>query len=114
MNAINAVVDLIDIAGRLAGATVVVVGGDRVENLRLVEAAADHGIVNRIVLVGCKERIDRAGVDGSAVLTFCCTRDEKDKMVRKVRRLSKVIELEEHSYDSEHLRKSAVVLPLGA
>ena len=60
MDRIETVVDLIEVAGRLAGATVVVVGGDRVEDLRLVEAAADHGIVNRVVLVGRKERIDRA------------------------------------------------------
>ena len=60
MHGIEAVVDLIEVAGRLAGATVVVVGGDRVEDLRLVEAAADHGIVNRVVLVGRKERIARA------------------------------------------------------
>lgn len=31
-------------------------------------------------------------------------------MVRKVKRLSKVISLEEHPYDSQHLRKSVVVL----
>ena len=60
MDRIEAVVDLIEVAGRLAGATVVVVGGDRVEDLRLVEAATDHGVVNRVVLVGSKERIDRA------------------------------------------------------
>lgn len=60
MAGIERVVDLIDVAGRRAGATVVVVGGDRVEDLRLVEAAADHGIVNRVVLVGDKERIARA------------------------------------------------------
>jgi phosphate butyryltransferase len=60
MDAIGGVVELVGVAGRLSGATVVVVGGDRVEDLRLVEAAADHGIVNRIVLVGDKERIARA------------------------------------------------------
>lgn len=60
MDQIEGVVDLIGVAGRLDGATVVVVGGDRVEDLRLVEAAADHGIVNRVVLVGRKDEIDRA------------------------------------------------------
>jgi len=51
------VADLIDIAGRLAGVTVAVVGGDRVEDLRLVESASDHGIVNRVILVGQRDRI---------------------------------------------------------
>jgi len=50
-----------------------------------------------------------AGVDGSVVMTFWCDEDEKDIMVRKVRRLSKVTGLEEHPYESQHLRKSAIV-----
>lgn len=54
------VVDLVEIAGRLAGVSVVVVGGERVEDLRLVESARDHGIVDRIVLVGQRERIARS------------------------------------------------------
>jgi hypothetical protein len=52
----------------------------------------------------------RAGVDGSVVLTFYCSEAEKDKMVRKVKRLSKVIHLEEHLYESQSLRKSALIL----
>ena len=51
-----------------------------------------------------------AGTDGSVVLTFCCSEEEKDKMVRKVRRLSKVTRLEEHPYESQSLRKSAIIL----
>ena len=54
--------------------------------------------------------VERAGVDGSVVLTFYCSEAEKDKMVRKVKRLSKVTQLEEHRYDSQNLRKSAIVL----
>ena len=74
----------------------------------IASAFSNEGVsIDTVVGHGCEER---AGVDGSVVLTFCCTRGEKDKMVRKVRRLGKVIELEEHSYDSEHLRKSVVVL----
>ena len=52
----------------------------------------------------------RAGVDGSVVLTFSCSEAEKDKMVRKIKRLSKVIQLEEHPYESQSLRKSALIL----
>ncbi len=54
------VADLVEIAGGLGGVTVAVVGGDRVEDLRLVESAWDHGIVNRVILIGRKQRIDRA------------------------------------------------------
>jgi len=52
---------------------------------------------------------ERAGVDGSVVLTFRCSEAEKDVMVRKVKRLSKVIDLQEHPYESQSLRKSAVI-----
>ena len=52
---------------------------------------------------------ERAGVDGSVVLTFFCSRKEKDILVRKVKRLSKVIDLEEHPYESTSLRKSALI-----
>lgn len=51
-----------------------------------------------------------AGVDGSVVLTFYCGEREKDVMVRKVKRLSKVIDLEEHPYESQSLRKSVIML----
>ncbi len=53
---------------------------------------------------------EQAEVEGSVVLTFFCSREEKDVMVRKIARLSKVIGLEERSYDSHILRKSAVIL----
>ena len=49
-------------------------------------------------------------MDGSVVLTFYCSEAEKDKMVRKVKRLSKVTQLEEHPYESQSLRKSAIIL----
>lgn len=57
---IEKVVDLIEVAGRLAASTVAVAGGHRVEDLRLVESARDHGIVDRIILVGLKDHIEEA------------------------------------------------------
>jgi len=57
---LQTVADLLEIAGRMTPSTVVVAGGDRVEELRLVESARDHGIVDRIILVGRKKRIRRA------------------------------------------------------
>ncbi len=47
--------------------------------------------------------------DGAVVATVWCTEQEKDEIVRIVKRLSKVVSLEEHAYDSESLRKSALV-----
>ena len=49
---IEAVSDLAAIAGALPARTVVIPGGDRPDDLRLVESARDHGIVERCLLVG--------------------------------------------------------------
>ena len=74
----------------------------------IASAFSNEGVsIDTVVGHGSEER---AGVDGSVVLTFCCSEEEKDKMVRKVKRLSKVIDLEEHPYESEHLRKSVMIL----
>lgn len=74
----------------------------------IASAFSNEGIsIDTVVGHGFEKRLS---VDGSVVLTFNCTLNEKDKMVRKVKRLSKVIELEERPYESQHLRKSAIVL----
>ncbi len=49
--------DLVDIAGRLPASRVVLAGAGRVEDLRLVESARDHGIISRVILVGRPDRI---------------------------------------------------------
>ena len=73
----------------------------------IASAFSNEGIsIDTVVGHGFEER---ARVDGSVVLTFYCTECEKETMVRKIRRLSKVTDLEEHPYDSQSLRKSAVV-----
>ncbi|HOZ48067.1 MAG TPA: hypothetical protein PLO37_01810 [Candidatus Hydrogenedentes bacterium] len=73
----------------------------------IASAFSNEGIsIDTVVGHGLEER---AGVDGSVVMTFWCTESEKDVMVRKVRRLSKVRQLEEHPYNSQSLRKSAIV-----
>ena len=46
---------------------------------------------------------------GAVVVTFWCCEREKREIVRVVERLSKVVSLEEHAYESEALRKSALV-----
>ena len=53
--------------------------------------------------------VEHAGIVGSVVMTFHCSEEEKDIMVRKVRRLSKVKSVEEHPYESQSLRKSTIV-----
>lgn len=73
----------------------------------IASAFSNEGIsIDTVVGHGLEEH---AGVDGSVVMTFRCSEREKDIMVRKVRRLSKVTGLEEHPYDSQNLRKSAIV-----
>ncbi len=57
---LQSVTDLVEIAGNLKPSTVVIAGGHRTEDLRLVESARDHGIVDRIILVGRKELISDA------------------------------------------------------
>lgn len=73
----------------------------------IASAFSNEGIsIDTVVGHGTEQR---TAVDGSVVLTFFCTEDEKDVMVRKVKRLSKVSALEEHPYESQSLRKSAIV-----
>ncbi|MFC1498933.1 ACT domain-containing protein [Verrucomicrobiota bacterium] len=50
----------------------------------------------------------KAGCDGTVLVTFRCTEDDKDAIKRVVRRLSKVKKVEEHPYLSENLRKVIV------
>ena len=74
----------------------------------IASAFSNEGVsIDTVVGHGFEER---AGVDGSVVLTFYCSESEKDKMVRKVKRLSKVKQLEEHPYESQSLRKSVIIL----
>jgi len=54
---LSTALDIIDMAGRLTPSSVIVAGGDRVEDMMLVESARDHGFVDRIMLVGRKPRI---------------------------------------------------------
>jgi len=74
----------------------------------IASAFSNEGVsIDTVVGHGVEEQ---AGVDGSVVLTFFCSEADKDKMVRKVKRLSKVTGLEEHPYESQSLRKSAIIL----
>ena len=73
----------------------------------IASAFSNEGIsIDTVIGHGLEER---AGIDGSVVMTFRCSQEEKDIMVRKIRRLSKVKSLEEHPYQSQNLRKSAII-----
>ena len=54
---IRVVSDFVILAGALQRKSLVVAGGDRASDLLLVEAAQDHGIVDRVILVGDERRI---------------------------------------------------------
>ena len=74
------VADMVGIAGRLKASTVLIPGGDRVEDLRLVESARDHGIVDRIILIGRRKAINRSieevGIKISPRNIICGDNDE--------------------------------------
>lgn len=73
----------------------------------IASAFSNEGIsIDTVVGHGFEEG---ARVDGSVVLTFRCSEQEKDVMVRKIKRLTKVTQLQEHPYDSQSLRKSAII-----
>jgi phosphate butyryltransferase len=57
---LQAVSDLVDIAGRLRASSVIIPGGSRLEDLHLTEAARDNGIIDRIILVGKKDQVHSA------------------------------------------------------
>ncbi len=59
-NRLQRVTDLIEIAGTLQSSTVLIAGGHRAPDLQLVESARDHGIIDRIILVGNREMIYQA------------------------------------------------------
>ena len=82
---------------------------DRAGALTSIASAFSNEGVSITTVVGHGHEV-RAGVDGSVVLTFYCSQEDKDRMVRKVKRLTKVIRLEEHPYESQSLRKSALIL----
>ena len=82
---------------------------DRAGALTSIASAFSNEEISIDTVIGHGDE-KHAGIDGSVVLTFCCTQDEKDIMVRKVKRLTKVSSLEEHPYESQSLRKSAIVL----
>ncbi len=67
---LHSVTDLVDIAGAMKASTVVIAGGHRIEDLRLVESARDHGIIDRIILVGDRDQVTHAvhevGIDIAA------------------------------------------------
>ena len=68
---IQAVSDLVIVAGHLRPKTVVIAGGDREDDLRLVESARDHGIVDRCILVGDAEGIQSAAALANIEVPQC-------------------------------------------
>jgi len=57
---IEAVSDLVLIAGHMRPKTVIIPGGDREDDIRLVESARDHAVVARCILVGDETAIRQA------------------------------------------------------
>jgi acetolactate synthase small subunit len=81
---------------------------DRAGALTSIASAFSNEGINIGTVVG-HGIVEQTNVEGSVVLTFFCSEKQKDVMVRKIRRLSKVIALEERPYDSRNLRKSVIM-----
>lgn len=81
---------------------------DRAGALTSIASAFSNEGISIDTIVGHGLEV-QAGIDGSVVMTFWCNEHEKDIMVRKIRRLSKVTGLEEQLYESQNLRKSAII-----
>ena len=81
---------------------------DRAGALTSIASAFSNEGINIGTVVG-HGVVEQANVEGSVVLTFFCSKKQKDVMVRKIQRLSKVIALEERPYDSRSLRKSVIM-----
>jgi acetolactate synthase small subunit len=82
---------------------------DRAGALTSIASAFSNEGVSIDTIVGHGSEA-KAGTDGSVVLTFYCSEEDKDKMVRKISRLSKVTRLDELPYESQSLRKSALIM----
>ena len=54
----------VETAGQLTLSSVIIPGGTRIEDLRLVEAARDQGIVDRVWLVGDAQSVLSGGTFG--------------------------------------------------
>jgi acetolactate synthase small subunit len=81
---------------------------DRAGALTSIASAFSNEGINIETVVGHGTE-KYAHIEGSVLITFACIEKEKDIMARKIERLSKVIKLEEHSYDSKKLRKSVLI-----
>lgn len=81
---------------------------DRAGALTSIASAFSNRGISIETVVGHGTAFPGAG-GGAVVVTFWCSEAEKDEIVRVVGRLSKVRSLEEHPYESESLRKSALV-----
>jgi butyrate kinase len=78
---LESVTDLVEIAGKAKPSTVVIAGGHRTEDLQLVESARDHGIIDRIVLVGREKEVlkavDEVGIQVSKKDIIAAPNDEE-------------------------------------
>jgi acetolactate synthase small subunit len=81
---------------------------DRAGTLTSIASAFSNEGINIETVVGHGTE-KYAHIEGSVLITFACIEKKKDIMARKIERLSKVTKLEEHSYDSNKLRKSVLI-----
>jgi acetolactate synthase small subunit len=81
---------------------------DRAGALTSIASSFSNEGINIETVVGHGTE-EYAHIEGSVLITFTGSEKERDIMARKIKRLGKVISLEEHSYDSKKLRKSVLI-----
>lgn len=65
---LQAISDLVETAGQLTPSAVIIPGGTRIEDLRLVEAARDQGIIDRAWLVGDSQQVLAAAQEAEVAI----------------------------------------------
>lgn len=81
---------------------------DRAGALTSIASAFSNRGISIDTVVGHSQHLTNSA-EGSLVVIFRCTEEEKDTIARVLKRLSKVTSVAEHPYECTDLRKSALV-----
>ena len=82
---------------------------DRAGALTSIASAFSNRGLSLDTVVGHGNEGTALSTGGSVIVTFNCTRNEKDTVLRVIRRLTKITDVEEYPYRDDDVRKSALV-----
>jgi phosphotransacetylase len=100
---LKSVTDLVEMSCKLPDTTVLVPDGDRVEDIRFVDSARDRGIIQRAIMIGNQDKIHKnarelgVAIDPKDIVDIGFESGERpqDILIRKIKRLTKVISIQE-------------------